>query len=313
MRFHDLTPPPATFRADVLAGLAARRKAIPPKYFYDEAGSRLFQAITRLPEYYLTRTEIELLHRFGGEMAELIGHGCQLIELGSGNSSKVRLLLDALKPAAYVPVDISRRHLRAAAAAIAADHPDIAMHAVCADYTQSLPLDDLLPPGRRFIFFPGSSIGNFEPAQAAAFLKRIKAMLGQSGMILIGVDAKKDKAIIEAAYNDRQGVTARFNLNLLKRMNRELQTDFDAGAFEHHAFYNQDKGRVEMHLISRKAQAVTVAGQRFHFAAGEGVHTENSYKYGIGEFHALAAGAGLKPLAVWQDERGWFNEHCLAA
>lgn len=308
--FHDLQPA-ADFRADVIAGLGRERKCLSPRFFYDTRGSRLFDAITRVPEYYPTRTEIGLLQRHGPEMAEMLGNHGLLFELGSGSDTKIRVLLNALRPRVYTPIDISRAHLRQAAGAIAQDHPELEVHAVCADYSRPLALPDAIELRRRAAFFPGSSIGNFEPAQARDLLRRIAALLDPGGSLLVGVDLKKDPALLHAAYNDSAGVTAEFNLNLLTRINRELNADFEVAGFGHHAFYNETLGRVEMHLIAAAAQRVRIDGHCFEFQAGEHIHTENSYKFSVEEFQSLAAQAGLSSVRVWQDDAALFSIHCL--
>jgi dimethylhistidine N-methyltransferase len=310
--FHDLHPAREDFQADVLAGLGREAKRLPPKFFYDERGSQLFDAITRLPEYYLTRTEIDLLHRHGEEMAGMLGDDGLLFELGSGSSVKIRVLLDAQQPLVYAPIDISREHLRRSAGAIARDHPELEVHAICADYSQPLELPGFFDTAGRAAFYPGSSIGNFDPTQARELLRRIALLLGPDGRLLIGVDLKKDPALLHAAYNDSQGVTAEFNLNLLARINRELDADFDVAAFSHSAFYNEALGRVEMHLVATATQVVRIDGRCFNFKAGESIHTENSYKFGVEEFQTLAAEAGLATMRVWQDDDGLFSVHCLA-
>ena len=311
LHFYDYHPLMADFRAEVLGGLSQASRQLSPRFFYDRHGSELFDAITELAEYYPTRTEISILQEHGETIADLLGHDCRLLELGSGSSKKIRVLLDALKPAVYMPVDISREHLLGSAEALAADYPALEVHAVCADYTTDFDLPvcpDHLP---RVIFFPGSSIGNFEPSGAVELLRRMAQHLEEGGRMLIGVDLKKDVELLNAAYNDSQQLTAAFNLNMLHRINRELEADFDVQAFTHHAFYNEREGRVEMHLVSREVQAVTVAGQLFEFAAGETIHTENSYKYGVEEFQALAEGAGFVPEKVWTDDDKLFSVHCI--
>jgi len=311
IHFYDLHPTPADMRAEVLEGLSAEPKAIPPKFFYDRRGSELFDAITELPEYYPTRTEIGILERYGEEIAELVGREALLVELGSGSSLKIRVLLEALEPAVYLPVDISKEHLLASARDLAGSFPGLEVHAACADYSApfDLPLEDDLRG--RIAFFPGSSIGNFDPPDARDFLARIGALVGGGGKLLIGVDLIKDPKILNAAYNDSQGTTADFNLNLLRRINRDLGADFDLGLFCHRAFYNRERRRVEMHLVSLKRQRVTVAGDFFDFDADETIHTESSYKYSVDGFHALAADAGFAPERVWTDARGLFSVHCL--
>lgn len=311
IHFHDLHPTPADMRADVLAGLTQPQKRLAPKYFYDAEGSRLFDAICELPEYYPTRTEIAVLRRDGPAMAARLGRDALLVELGSGSSLKIRVLLEALQPAVYVPVDISKDHLLASAEALAASFPDLQVHAVCADYSVpfSLPVDDHDHP--RVAFFPGSSIGNFEPTDAERFLRRVGDLLEPGGRLLIGVDLIKERRVLEAAYNDADGVTAAFNLNLLARINRELEGNFDLGRFRHSAWFNPDSSRIEMHLLSTRDQRVRVAGQTFAFGEGESIHTESSYKYSSEGFHDLARRAGFEPEQVWTDPAPLFSVHCL--
>lgn len=311
--FHDLAPGEENFRDAVFAGLSAEPKALPCKFFYDQRGSALFEEISRLPEYYLTRTEIAILDQYAGAIAARIGPHCRLVELGSGASRKVRILLSALAaPASYVPVDISREHLREAAAGLAADFPGLSIVAVCADYTRPFPLPPLPgPPGKKVGFFPGSTIGNFEPDAVVRFLRHGAELLGPEGEMLIGVDLKKPPEILNRAYNDSAGINAAFNLNLLERVNRELDGDIDLARFAHVAFYNPDQGRVELYLKSLAAQTVTIAARPFHFAAGELIHTENSYKYAIPEFQALAARAGFRPVDTWTDQDELFSVHYL--
>jgi dimethylhistidine N-methyltransferase len=311
VNFYDYHPALADFRSEVLAGLGSSPKWVSPKFFYDQRGSGLFDRITELPEYYPTRTEIGILERHGAQMAELLGRDCLLLELGSGSSKKIRVLLDALQPTVYMPLDISREHLIGSAETLASDYPSLQVHAACADYSA----DFELPYGpehlARAAFFPGSSIGNFEPAQAADLMRRVGGHLGLGGRLLIGVDLKKDPQTLQRAYDDAQGVTAAFNLNLLERINRELDGDFDTAAFMHRALYNEALGRIEMHLVSVCAQTVTVAGERFEFGDGETLHTESSYKYSVAGFQALAASAGYRAEQVWTDEQQLFSVHCL--
>jgi dimethylhistidine N-methyltransferase len=311
IEFHDLHPTPDDFAAEVLAGLRRTPRGIAPKFFYDARGSQLFDAITALPEYYLTRAEIEVLRANAAEIAQRVGSGSLLVEPGGGSCAKVRILLEGLRPCAYVPMDISRDHLRAAAEQVAAEFPWLEVHASCTDFTQSMVLPASAPEGPRVAFFPGSSIGNFDPAGAVGFIAAVAELVGPGGFLLIGVDRKKDKAILNAAYDDAAGVTAAFNLNLLVRINRELGADFDLGAWRHKAFYDAALGRIEMHLVSMRAQTLHLAGERFDFAAGETLHTENSYKYGIAEFQALAARAGFHAEAVWTDAADLFAVHLL--
>jgi L-histidine Nalpha-methyltransferase len=309
--FHDLAPGEESFRDAVLNGLGRARKAIPCKFLYDARGSALFEEICRLPEYYPTRTEIAILEENSADIAAQMGPHCRLIEFGSGASQKVRILLHALdRPAAYVPVDISREHLRDAATSLAEDFPSVPVIAVCADYTRAFPLPPLPgAKGKRVGFFPGSTIGNFEPDAAAAFLSNYGRILGPGGEMLIGVDLKKDAEILDAAYNDRAGVTAAFNLNLLERANRELDGDLDLDRFEHLAFYSEAEGRVEIYIRSLADQQARIAGSRFHFSKDELIHTEYSYKYSVEDFRALAARAGFRPVDTWTDPGELFSVH----
>ena len=311
---HDLQPATGGFLEDVLAGLAKPQKELPPKYFYDARGSELFEAICELPEYYLTRAEMALMHESVGEMARHIGPGCALIEFGSGSGRKTRLLIEAAAPAAYVAIDIARDQLEATAAGIAREFPGLEVTAVCADYSAPIALPQLAADSRRrIVYFPGSTIGNLTPGEARAFLRNARGLAGAGGGLLIGVDLKKDTARLNAAYNDARGVTAEFNLNLLARMNRELGANFDLSAFRHFAFYNEALGRIEMHLVAKRAHAVTVSGGAFRFRADETIHTENSYKYSVAEFQELARAAGLAPLACWTDPDRLFAVHYLGA
>lgn len=308
--FEDTAPDVADFEADVLRGLAQPPRRIPPKHFYDRRGSELFERICTLPEYYLTRAETEILRTHAGDIAAQAGPGSVLIELGSGASRKVRLLMDRLRPAAYVGVDISRDFLLTATRSLAADYPRLRVHAACADLNGSL-ASLTIPPGRRVAFYPGSSIGNFEPADARRFLVRVRDLVGRGGVLIIGVDLKKDPGILNAAYNDSQGVTAEFNLNLLRRLRRELGARLDPQGFAHHAFYDQRHGRIEMHLVSLVRQEIRVNGACFQLNKGETVHTENSYKYSVPEFLTLTQDAGFTVHNTWTDSRGLFSLHVL--
>lgn len=311
INFYDDHPPLTDLAQEVLCGLSQEQKCLPPKLFYDERGSRLFDAITELPEYYPTRAEIDILSTHCDSMARRLGDDCLLLELGSGSSIKIRLLLDALRPAAYMPMDISRDHLIEAARTLAAEYPDLDVHAACADYSSDFDLPWGPDHLDRAAFFPGSSIGNFEPAEAADLLRRVGKLLRRDGKLLIGVDLKKDTRTLQAAYNDGQNVTAEFNLNLLHRINRELDADFNTDRFSHRAIYNDALGRVEMHLVSAEKQSVTIREQTFRFESGEHIHTENSYKYNIDEFLGLAATAGFESEQVWTDDDQLFSVHCL--
>jgi dimethylhistidine N-methyltransferase len=309
--FHDLHPGADDLAADVVAGFSLPQKSIPPKYFYDAEGSRLFDIITGLPEYYPTRTETAMLRKYADEIAQKAGTGHLLVEPGSGSCGKARILFEGLQPCAYVPMDISGDHLRVAAEEVAAEYPWLEVHAACTDFTRLMTLPPSSPEGRRLAFFPGSSIGNFDPDRAVDFLRMIADMVGPGGQLLIGVDLKKARQVLEAAYNDAQGVTAAFNLNLLTRINRELGADFDLAKWKHRAFYNQTEGRIEMHLVSRVDQQVHLAGHTFDFAEGETIHTENSYKYSVPEFRDLAARAGFTTDTVWTDDDNLFSLHLL--
>jgi len=311
IQFHDLHPTQADFEREVLTGLRDRPRRIPPKFFYDRRGSELFDAITETSEYYVTRAEIEILQTRADEIARLVGTGGLLLEPGGGSCAKVRILLEGLEPCAYVPMDISRNHLRMAAEQVAADFPWLEVHAAHTDFTRRMEVPPTAPEGPRVAFFPGSSIGNFDPEHAVDFIAAVADLVGPGGHFLIGVDLRKEKALLDAAYNDAQGITAAFNLNLLERMNRELGADFELQAWRHQAGYNEAEGRVEMHLVSTRKQRVTVAGEAFDFEEGETIHTENSYKYGLDEFEGLARRAGMEPVGVWTDQRGLFSVHLL--
>ncbi len=313
IRFRDEGPEIGDFKTEVIENLSREQKTLPCKFFYDKKGSTLFDRICELDEYYPTRTEVSLLDRHGQEFAELSGPSCHLIEFGSGSSVKVRLLLDRLdEPAAYTAIDISRDHLIDAASALAEEFPALDVEAVCADYTQPLRLErENGNAGRRLGFFPGSTIGNFAPDEAHAFLERSAETIGPGGSMLIGVDLKKDEDTLVAAYNDRKGVTAAFNENLLARINRELEGDFDLSAFSHDAVYNRQHGRIEMHLVSERDQTARVGDRSFDFRAGETIHTENSYKYSIEQFQGLCREARYEPVQAWTDPDGMFSLHFL--
>jgi dimethylhistidine N-methyltransferase len=298
---------PDTLRHDVIRGLSADQKTLPPKLFYDKAGARLFEAISELPEYYLTRTELSILRDRAGEIADRCGEHVALIEYGSGAGVKVRLLLDELKnPAAYVPVDISMEQLTSVAAERARQYPDLRVAPVHADYTTRFTLPSLPPDARRVAFFPGSTIGNLHPAEATAFLHRIHSTVGPNGALILGVDRRKDESLLHHAYNDAAGVTAAFNLNLLTRLNRELGAKFDLSTFRHRAHFNDMASRIEMHLVSTIAQSVCVGGVPIAFAQGETILTECSYKYDLSFLEALVKPAGFEIGELWTDEREWF-------
>jgi dimethylhistidine N-methyltransferase len=312
--FHDFAPEPESFRDCVIDGLSQRQKEIPCRFLYDERGSELFEAICETPEYYPTRTETAILADCARAIAALMGPHCQLVEFGSGSSRKVRLLLSAFdRPSSYVAIDISREALQQAADDVATLFPKIDVRAVCADYMAPLDLADIPEPkdGRRLGFFPGSTIGNLERPAAVEFLKCCRHVVGRDGAMLVGVDLKKDPRLLHAAYNDAHGVTASFTMNLLTRMNRELDADFDLAKFVHDASYNPVEGKVEIFIRSLAEQVVTVAGKRFHFRRGEGIHTEDSCKYSVAEFQALASRAGFAPGRVWTDPAQLFSIHLL--
>lgn len=311
VRFYDEAPEVADFRDEVLRGLSAQPKSIAPKFFYDRRGSELFDRICELPEYYVPRVEMGILRQCAREVARLIGRDCMLVELGSGASRKVRLMLEALRPEAYVGVDISREFLLHSTQRLARDYPWLEVHAACADLCRPLAISDLPTRRRRLAFYPGSSIGNFEPEEARVFMRGLRPLLGFDGALLIGVDLKKDPDVLHAAYNDSAGVTAAFNLNLLSRLRRELGAELDPAAFAHRAFYNDRLGRIEMHLVSRRRQRLRIDGSGFVLAQDETIHTENSYKYSVAEFHALAHGAGFAVERTWTDADEMFSVHYL--
>ncbi len=300
-----------SFADSLLRGLGKTPKEIACKYFYDEAGSRLFDAICELPEYYQTRTEIALLQRHAGEIAGLMGSNIEILEFGAGSLRKVRILLDAAHtPRAYTPLDISGDYLKTVVRALAADYPAVALRPLVGDFSRPLAIPALPDNPRRVGFFPGSTIGNFKPDAAMALLRAMRASLNGGGL-LAGVDLVKDPVRLHAAYNDRAGVTALFNKNLLMRANRELGANFDSGAFAHYAPYNAAAHRIEMYLVSLRRQSVNLCGQQFEFAAGEPVHTEDSHKYTIESFREMACRAGFNPRAVWTDEERLFSVHWL--
>lgn len=293
------------FRADVLAGLAARPRAIPARWFYDRAGSELFEAITRLPEYYPTRIETALLEAHCGEVGAIVGAGRAVIEFGSGSSVKTPLLLGAVSPAAYVPIDISGEFLRESAAGLASDFPELRVVPIEADFTCPIALAAIA--GLSTLgFFPGSTIGNFAPRAAVDLLRAMNATLGEGALLLIGMDRVKSPEVLIPAYDDAQGITACFNLNLLERINRELDGDVQVDAFRHRALWNEDNARIEMHLETVRDVAFEVAGRSFAIAAGETIHTENSHKYGARDSRLLLRAGGWEPVREWTDADGAF-------
>jgi dimethylhistidine N-methyltransferase len=312
LEFYDFGPDLGDFRQALIDGLSGPCKAIPCRFLYDARGSALFDRICTLPEYYPTRTELGILRAIAPEVAERVGPGAQMIELGGVNSSKARILLDALdRPAAYIPIDISRDHLRASALALHAQRPGLCVLAVCADYTDAFDLPVAPGAGMRLGFFPGSTIGNLEPNYAIDFLASWARRLGPGAAMIVGVDLRKDPAILEPAYDDAQGVTAAFSKNLLVRANRELSADFDIDAFAHRARYDVARGRIVIHLESLKAQIVHVGDVAIAFGAGERIHVEDSCKYSIEGFKAVARAAGFHPARVWTDPKRLFSVHYL--
>lgn len=309
IQLHDCHPEPADLRDEVVAGLGKTHKELPCKLLYDERGSDLFGHICELDEYYPTRTEVQIMNTYGQEMADSVGPRCLVIEYGSGASDKTRILLDHMEdPVAYVPIDISKEHLLDSSRRISGLYGGLEVLPVCADYEQPFNIPAPTRPAEtRLVYFPGSTIGNFHPADARRFLVLMAKHAGPGGKLLIGVDLKKDADVLTRAYNDEKGVTADFNLNILRRINDELGTEFDPDGFRHHAYYNEAAGRVEMHLVSLTRQTVAVDGVEFDFAEGESIWTESSYKYAVEEFTELATQAGFELESAWLDDRDWFS------
>lgn len=309
--FYDFEPKTNNVLKEVLVGLSQSQKSLSPKLLYDKKGSEIFEEICRLEEYYPTRAETEILRDHSFEMCDYIGENALIIEPGSGSGEKVRFLFDHLvKPAGYVPLEISKDILLRMTEEIHEEYPEIKVMPVCADFTQDieLPLSVDSHTGKKVIFFPGSTIGNLAPAEAVSFLKKFGKMIGEGGGVLIGVDLKKDSETFKLAYDDPKGVTADFNLNLLDRLNREVDARFERENFNHTAFYNEDLGRVEMHLVSKIPQFVKVNQTIFRFREGETIHTESSYKYSVAEFTELCAKAKLTLKQHWQDKK---NQFCV--
>lgn len=313
LRLTDLHPSPDDITGDVLAGLSQTPKRLPSKYFYDRRGSELFERITQQPEYYLTRIELALLKASGAEIAAEVGPRAHVVEYGSGSGFKTRILLDALDdPVAYTPIEISLSALLDSVERLDREFDDVEVLPVCADFTQPVAIPQ---PARQadhaLVFFPGSTLGNFTPVDARRLLCAMHQTIGDRGGALLGIDLKKSPAIIEAAYNDAAGVTAEFTLNLLVRLNRDIGSDFDVGAFAHRAIYSLDRGSIETYLVSRKAQTVHVEGRSFEFEQGEAMQVEYSHKYTDEGFAALAAQAGLKVVRGWNDPKNWFGLRLL--
>lgn len=313
VRVHDFKPDLNDFRSEVLSGLQKPQKELPCKYLYDEHGSYLYECICALDEYYIPRTERAIMETHIDEMVELIGPNALLIEYGSGSSVKTRILLDHLPDlAGYVPIDICPEQLLSATRELTSFYPELEVLPVCADYTSRFELPVPRQPSRRnIVYFPGSTIGNFELIQARNFLKHIAWVCGPGGGLIIGVDLKKDPYTLHCAYNDRNGVTAAFNLNLLERINRELNSDFQLEWFKHYAFYNPDEGRVEMHIVSLREQTVRIDNMTIPFTEGETIWTESSYKFNLNQFEQMANASGFKVERVWTDEKQWFSVQYL--
>ena len=303
----------SAFHEDVVAGLSLPQKALPPKYFYDAAGSRLFERICRLPEYYPTRAELALTRRHLADIARFARRGAALIEYGAGEGLKTRILIRGMRPSVYLPIDISEDALYRAAKRLQREFPKLSIVAMKGDFSRPLDIPAFSRRERRVVYFPGSTIGNLSPDEAHAFLGMTRGQVGRNGAMLVGVDLKKDPTVLHAAYNDSRGVTAAFNLNVLARINRELGGDFDLRRWRHYAFYNAAAGRIEMHLASLARQGARIGSHRFEFERGETIHTENSYKYSVEEFQALAAAAGFRAAKVWLDPKGLFALHGLVA
>jgi dimethylhistidine N-methyltransferase len=311
----DYRPSVWDFGKDTVEGFSKSQKVTQPKYFYDERGSSLFEAICGLDEYYVPKKEISIMRDHIDEVCDSVGRGVSLIEYGCGNCAKTRILIDNLADLeAYVPIDISREQLRAVAQSMSVDHPGLEILPVCADYTSPVRLPvSRNGGGKVVVYFPGSSFGNFHPKEGSVFLKQAAQLCGRGGGLLIGLDLKKDPAILHRAYNDSRHVTADFNLNILTRINRELGGDFEPGQYRHYAFYNPKRGRIEMHMVSLGKQTVHLLDQDFDFVRGESIWTESSYKYDLDEFAKLAAACGFRVQNVWTDAQQWFSVQYLVA
>jgi len=313
VEFHDYSAASSDFLNEVLSGLSNIPKAIPAKYLYDQRGAELFNKICELPEYYPTRTETGIFRDNADDIAEHMGEKNIFVELGSGNSEKARILLESFRPSQYLGVDISKEFLLEATQNLADDYPWLQVHAVCADFSRQLRLPAHCISSSIVAFYLGSSIGNFHPDEAVAFMQQIHKLIGIGNQLLIGVDLKKDEQFLHAAYNDKAGVTAAFNLNLLHRMNRELDADIDVEKFQHEAFYNPSRGRIEMHLVSITNQVLKIGKRKFSLALGDSIHTESSYKYSLQEFGQLAEQSGFRIQKVWTDENNYFSTQLLIA
>jgi len=312
-RAHRFDEATSAFAADVIGDLSQQPKRLSPKYFYDVAGSELFEQITLLPEYYPTRTELSILRDRGDKISAFVPDGAALVEFGAGATTKVRLLLNQCALSAYVPVDISGDFLNGQADALRRDFPGLDVHPVTADFTAPFALPEAIAGMPKVGFFPGSTLGNFEPHEASAFLRSAREILGEGAQMIIGVDLEKNERVLYDAYNDAAGVTARFNLNMLVRINRELGGNFDISAFMHRSVYNRERHRIEMHLIAKKPQSVRILGRNFSFRPGESIHTESSYKYSLERFTALARGSGWSVGSSWTDGEQMFSVHAMVA
>lgn len=309
---HHLPASPVDELAELLAGLSAEQPMISPRFFYDQRGSALFDRITRTPEYYPTRTEAQIFARFLPEMLDA-SHCALLIEPGSGNCEKAERILAAGDISHYVPIEFSADFLIDACQALGRRYPALDIHAICADFTRCDRLPAAIPDEGRMLFFPGSTIGNFDPDEAAGLLGRFRSMVGEGGYALIGVDVQKEAAVLDAAYNDSAGITAAFNLNALYHLNVRLGCDFEPAHFAHRAFYDESGGRVEMHLVCRQDTCVHLGGHEIRLGAGQSIHTESSWKYTPEGFRHLASKAGFTPVGLWTDDREWFSVHLLRA
>ena len=312
VHFHNFHPVESNLYEDIIAGFEKSPREISPKYFYDQTGSKLFDRITETKDYYPTRTELNILQNNKNDIVSHLPKNCILIEPGGGSCSKVQLFLNELQPLAYVPMDISEEHLNLSAKALAKQYPWLTVHAICNDFTAEISIPSEIAKNNRVVFFPGSSVGNFNPEEAVRYMEKISKLVGDGGQLLIGVDLKKDKQVLERAYDDDEGVTAKFNLNLLARINRELNSDFDLDGWQHYAYYNEEEGRIEMHLKSLFQQIVNIKDHEYFFNADECIHTENSYKYSQEEFQSLALSAGFNSDKVWVDENNYFSVHLFS-
>ena len=312
VQFHNYYPDEGNLYEDIVEGFEQNPRSIPPKYFYDHIGSQLFDDITQTVEYYPTSTERGILSSNKNDIISQLPNECILIEPGGGSCSKVKIFIDELHPSAYVPMDISEQYLMKSSQELAKEYPWLNVHAICNDFTAEISVPNEISFKNRVVFFPGSSIGNFHPADAVEYLIKIATLIGEGGKLLIGVDLKKDKQILENAYNDQQGITSKFNLNLLARINRELKSDFDLDGWQHYAYYNEVEGRIEMHLRSLYEQIVNIEENEYYFDKNDYIHTENSYKYSIEEFQSLASKASFNSEMVWMDEKKLFSIHLFS-